>query len=150
MPPSSLKCLQKSNPGIHLRCVRCFMCFGCFRCFKFAFGPQNRPILVQIRTKPTNRQDRPPAISWQRKTPKKAILPLVYENDTAPCAIGAVFFRRSRLFIHFHTSKPHHPSRPHQIKQPLSKISVNERAIPTTLKTLKIFPFYPLFSQIFL
>ena len=54
LPPSSLKCLQKSNPGIHRKCFRCFKCFGCFRCFKFAFEPQNRPILVQIRTKPTN------------------------------------------------------------------------------------------------
>ena len=33
-----------------------------------------------------------------RKTPKKEIRPLVYEHDTAPCAIAAVFFRRSRLF----------------------------------------------------
>ena len=55
LPPSSLKCLQKSNPGIHIKCFRCFKCFGCFRCFMFAFGPQNRPFLVQIRTKPTNR-----------------------------------------------------------------------------------------------
>ena len=30
LPPSSLKCLQKSNPGIHRKCFRCF---GCFRCF---------------------------------------------------------------------------------------------------------------------
>ena len=34
-----------------------------------------------------------------RKTPKKAIHPLVYEHDTVLCAIGAVFFRRSRLFF---------------------------------------------------
>ena len=54
LPPSSLKCLQKSNPNIYTKCFRCFKCFGCFRCFMFAFGPQNRPILVQIRTKPTN------------------------------------------------------------------------------------------------
>ena len=33
LPPSSLKCLQKSNPGIHRKCFRCFKCFGCFRCF---------------------------------------------------------------------------------------------------------------------
>ena len=51
LPPSSLKCLQKSNPNIHIKCFRCFKCFGCFRCFMFAFGPQNRPILVQIGTK---------------------------------------------------------------------------------------------------
>ena len=33
LPPSSLKCLQKSNPGIHRKCFRCFKCFECFRCF---------------------------------------------------------------------------------------------------------------------
>ena len=33
LPPSSLKCLQKSNPNIHSKCIRCFKCFGCFRCF---------------------------------------------------------------------------------------------------------------------
>ena len=33
LPPSSLKCWQKSNPGIHRQCFRCFKCFGCFRCF---------------------------------------------------------------------------------------------------------------------
>ena len=54
LPPSSLKCLQKSNPNSHTKCFRCFKCFGCFRCFMFAFGLQNRPLLVQIRTKPTN------------------------------------------------------------------------------------------------
>ena len=27
LPPSSLKCLQKSNPNIHRKC------FGCFKCF---------------------------------------------------------------------------------------------------------------------
>ena len=55
LPPSSLKCLQKSNPSIHRKCFRCFKCFGCFKCFMFAFGPQNRPVLVQIRTNPKNR-----------------------------------------------------------------------------------------------
>ena len=34
-----------------------------------------------------------------RKTPKKEIRPLIYEHDTAPCAIAEVFFRRSRLFF---------------------------------------------------
>ena len=33
LPPSSLKCLQKSNPNIHRKCFRCSKCFGCFRCF---------------------------------------------------------------------------------------------------------------------
>ena len=43
----------------------------------------------------------------------------------------------SRLFVLFHPTQPtippshpsHHPSKPHQIKQPLSKIAVNERAV---------------------
>ena len=30
LPPSSLKCLQKSNPNIHRKCFRCFRCFKCF------------------------------------------------------------------------------------------------------------------------
>ena len=34
-----------------------------------------------------------------RKTPKKAIHPLVYEHDPILQALGAVFFRRSRLFF---------------------------------------------------
>ena len=79
LPPSSLKCLQKSNPNIHIKCFRCFRCFGCFKCFMFAFGPENRPILVQIRTKPKNRHPPASAIKWVRKTPKKAIHPLVNE-----------------------------------------------------------------------
>ena len=33
LPPSSLKCLQKSNPNIHRKCFRYFNCFRCFRCF---------------------------------------------------------------------------------------------------------------------
>ena len=32
-----------------------FQVFRVFQVFHFAFGPQNRPILVQIRTKPKNR-----------------------------------------------------------------------------------------------
>ena len=76
-----------------------FQVFRVFQVFHFAFRPQNRPVLVQIRTKPANRRDRPPAILWLRKTPKKAIHPLVYKHDTVLCAIGAVFFRQSRLFF---------------------------------------------------
>ena len=39
-----------------------FQVFRVFQVFHFAFGPQNSPILVQIRTKPTNRQNHPTAI----------------------------------------------------------------------------------------
>ena len=55
LPPSSLKCLQNSNPNIHTKCFRCSECFRVFQVFHFAFGPENRPFLVQIGTKPTNR-----------------------------------------------------------------------------------------------
>ena len=51
LPPSSLKCLQNSNPNIHTKCFRCSECFRVFQVFHFAFGPKNRPFLVQIRTK---------------------------------------------------------------------------------------------------
>ena len=109
LPPSSLKCLQKSNPGIHRKCIRCFKCFkcfGCFRCFMFAFGLQNRPVLVQIRTNSKNRHPPASVISWLRETPKKAIHPLVNEQDLVMCAIAAVVVRQSRLFVLFHPTPP--------------------------------------------
>ena len=152
-----------------------------FQVFHFAFEPQNRPILVQIRTKPTNRYPPTSATKWMRKTPKKAIHPLVYEHDTV-CAIDAVFFGEAdffsakRLFLReardvsgahsappwarveiklktsflalslsssharasaltspppdfLLSSIPTQATKPHQIKQPLSKIAVNERTV---------------------
>ena len=158
-----------------------FQVFRVFQVFHFAFEPQNRPILVQIRTKPTNRYPPTSATKWMRKTPKKAIHQLVYEHDTV-CAIGAVFFGEAdffsakRLFLReardvsgahsappwarveiklktsflalslsssharasaltspppdfLLTSIPPQATKPHQIKQPLSKIAVNERAV---------------------
>ena len=74
-----------------------FQVFRVFQVFHFAFEPQNRPILVQIRTKPTNRYPPTSATKWMRKTPKKAIHPLVYEHDTV-CAIGTVFFGEADFF----------------------------------------------------
>ena len=76
-----------------------FQVFRVFQVFHFAFGPPNRSFLVQIRTKPTNRYPPTSATKWMRKTPKKAIHPLVDEQDSVMCAIAAVFFRRSRLFL---------------------------------------------------
>ena len=60
--------------------------------------------------------------------PSHATPACVAIHDSVLQAIGAVFFRRSRLFVLFHTTQLH-PSKPHQIKQPLSKIAVNERAV---------------------
>ena len=53
-------------------------------------------------------------------------------------ASGEVFFRRSRLFVLFHPTQPH-PSKLHQIKQPLSKIAVNERAVTRGIIFFEIF-----------
>ena len=83
-----------------------FQVFRVFQVFHFAFGPQNRPVLVQIRTNPKNRYPPTSAIKWVRKTPKKAIHPLVYEHDTVLQAIGVGVFRRSRLFVRATKGKP--------------------------------------------
>ena len=84
-----------------------FQVFQVFRVFHFAFGPQNRPVLVQIRTNPKNRHPPASAISWLRKTPKKAIHPLVYEHDTVRQAIGAVFFGKADfLFFSIPQARP--------------------------------------------
>ena len=69
-----------------------FQVFRVFQVFHFAFGPQNRPVLVQIRTNPKNRYPPNSAIKWVRKTPKKAIHPLASEHDPVLQAIGGVFF----------------------------------------------------------
>ena len=82
-----------------LRVFQVFQVFRVFQVFHFAFGPQNSPFLVQIRTKPKNRYPPTSAIKWVRKTPKKAIHPPADEHDNVLQAIGAVFFRRSRLFF---------------------------------------------------
>ena len=85
---------QSKHPQI---VFQVFQVFRVFQVFHFAFGTQNSPILVQIRTKPTNRYPPTSATKWMRKTPKKAIHPLVYEHDTV-CAIGAVFFGEADFF----------------------------------------------------
>ena len=61
-----------------------FQVFRVFQVFHFAFGPQNSPVLVQIRTNPAKRRGGPGAISWLRETPKKAIHPLVGSHPHLP------------------------------------------------------------------
>ena len=96
---------QFEHPLRVFQVFQVFQVFRVFQVFHFAFGPQNRPVLVQIRTNPENRYPPTSAIKWVRKTPKKAIHPLVYLHVPVRQAVGVVFFRRSRLFILFHTSK---------------------------------------------
>ena len=109
-----------------------FQVFRVFQVFHFAFGPQNSPFLVQIRTKPKNRYPPTSAIKWVRKTPKKAIHPPADEHDNVLQAIGAVFFSAKPTFCSLPSHSSHHSTQatqPHQIKQPLSKRAVNEIAM---------------------
>ena len=106
LPPSSLKCLQKSNPNIHRKCFRCFKCFGCFRCFISLLDHKTARFWSKSEQNPKNRYSPTSAIKWVRKTPKKAIHPLVYEHDPVLQAIGAVVFRQSRLFVRATRGKP--------------------------------------------
>ena len=83
---------QSEHPQTVFQVFQVFQVFRVFQVFHFAFGPQNSPVLVQIRTKTTNRYPPTSAIKWVRKTPKKAIHPLVDEHGPILQAIGAVFF----------------------------------------------------------
>ena len=107
LPPSSLKCLQNSNPSIHRKC---FKCFKCFRCFISLLDHKTAWFRSKSEQNPKNRYSPTSAIKWVRKTPKKAIHPLVYEHGSVLQAVGAVFFRQSRLFVLFHPSHPSLPS----------------------------------------
>ena len=128
LPPSSLKCWQKSNPNIYKQCFRCFRCFKCFRCFISLLDHKIARFWSKSEQNPKNRYPPTSAIKWMRKIPKKAIHSLVYKHDPVLQGIGVGVFRRSRLFVLFHTTQLH-LSKPHQIKQPLSKIAVNERTV---------------------
>ena len=84
LPPSSLKCLQKSNPNIHRKCFRCFKCFGCFRCFislldhKTARFWSKSEQTRKIGTHP------PPSSNGYGKHPKKQST-LLSTNKIQPC-----------------------------------------------------------------
>ena len=86
-----------------------FQVFQVFRVFHFAFGPQNRPFLVQIRTNPRNRYPTTSAIKWVRKTPKKAIHPppgIAMHGSSGSYRRsfffgGADFFFAKRLFFRY-------------------------------------------------
>ena len=76
-------------------------------------------------------------VSRQRSHPLHAPTATVNEHDTIRQAIGAAFFWRSRLFVLFHPTQPH-PSKSHQIKQPLSKIAVNDSTVTALSFNIRI------------
>ena len=102
--------------------------FQVFQVFHFVFGPQNRPFLVQIRTKPQKTVPSHLLHLMVAENTQKGNPPTGLRTRSCPARYRRWFFRRSRLFVLFHTTQLH-PSKPHQIKQPLSKIAVNERAV---------------------
>ena len=109
------------------KCSGCFNCFGCFRCFISLLDHKTARFWSKSEQDQKKRYSPTSAIKWVRKTPKKAIHPLVYEHGSVLQAIGAVFSAKP-TFCSL-PSIPHIPPKPHQIKQPLSKIAVNERAV---------------------
>ena len=71
LPPSSLKCSQKSNPGIHIKCFRCFKCFGCFRCFISLLDHKTARFWSKSELNPQTDRNIPPPYNACGKHPKK-------------------------------------------------------------------------------
>ena len=71
LPPSSLKCWQKSNPGIHRQCFRCFKCFGCFRCFISLLDHKTARFWSKSELNPQIGTHPPPPSNGCGKLPKK-------------------------------------------------------------------------------
>ena len=99
----------------HLQTVfQVFQVFRVFQVFHFAFWPQNRPVLVQIRTKPEKSVLTHLRHKMDAENPQKGNSLTGLQTRSCPASYRRWFFRRSRLFILFHPSKPHHLP---QIKQ---------------------------------
>ena len=107
LPPSSLKCLQKSNPNIHRKCFRCFKCFGCFRCFISLLD--HKTARFWSKSEQTRQTDRvvPPPYHGYGKHPKRQSTHLwegasppacVATHDPILQAIAVVVFWRRRLY----------------------------------------------------
>ena len=71
LPPSSLKCLQKSNPNIHRKCFRCFKCFGCFRCFISLLDYKTARFWSKSEQNPQTAEIAPPPYHGYGKHPKR-------------------------------------------------------------------------------
>ena len=71
LPPSSLKCWQKSNPNIHRQCFRCFKCFGCFRCFISLLDHKTARFWSKSEQSPQTGTHPPPPYNGCGKHPKR-------------------------------------------------------------------------------
>ena len=107
LPPSSLKCLQKSNPNIHRKCFRCFGCFRCFRCFISLLD--QKTARFWSKSEQTRQTDRvvPPLYHGYGKPPKRQSthlwgrIPTCLRRHTRSCLASysrSCFFAEVALF----------------------------------------------------
>ena len=86
LPPSSLKCLQKSNPNIHRKCFRCFKCFGCFRCFISLLDHKTARFWSKSELNPQTAGIVPPPYHGYGKHPKRRFTPLHAKGMLLPAS----------------------------------------------------------------
>ena len=96
--PSSLKCLQKSNPNIHRKCFRCFKCFGCFRCFISLLDHKTAHFWSKSeQTRKTG--TRPPPPKMGASNSQKGNSPTCLHTQSCPASGRRVFFGGADLFF---------------------------------------------------
>ena len=105
LPPSSLKCWQKSNPNIYKQCFRCFKCFGCFRCFISLLDQKTARFLSKSELNPQTDRIVPPPYNAYGKHPKRQSTHLS-TNTTLSWVLQAQFFSAKPTFC----SLPYHPT----------------------------------------
>ena len=103
--------LQSEHPQ---KVFQVFQVFRVFQVFHFAFGPQNRPVLVQIRTKPKKPIPTHLRHVMATENTQKGNSPTCLRTRYCMC-YRRIFFGEADFFL-FPSIPSHHPSKPHQIK----------------------------------
>ena len=107
LPPSSLICLQKKQSE---QPHKVFQVFRVFQVFHFAFGPQNRPFLVQIRTKPQKTVPSHLLHLMVAENTQKGNPPTGLRTRSCPASYRRSFFSAKPTFC----SLPSHPTSTNQ------------------------------------
>lgn len=101
LPPSSLKCLQKSNPNIHRQC------FGCFRCFISLLDHKTARFWYKSeQTRQTDRVVPPPYIGYGKHAKRQSThlwgrIPICLRCHTPSCPASysrSCFLVKAALF----------------------------------------------------
>ena len=104
--------LQSEHPQ---KVFQVFQVFRVFQVFHFAFGPQNRSVLVQIRTKPKKPIPTHLRHVMATENTQKGNSPTCLRTRYCMC-YRRIFFRRSRLFsISIHPKPPSLQTSPNQV-----------------------------------